>query len=259
MNRASWGRLVAAFAISAIPVSTWAGHAWGPYHWARSSNPVAITLGDNVNATWDSHLSLASSDWNVSSVLDTTVVAGATSPRRCSPATGKTEICNAKYGFTGWLGIAQIWISGDHIVRGAAKMNDSYFNNPPYNTTEWRNLVMCQEIGHLFGLGHQDEDFGNPPLGTCMDYSSDPVPNQHPNAHDYEQLETIYAHLDAPALPAPSPAKGNAAPPAFDQLDLAGPGQWGTLVRSSKDGHIETYELDFGRGYRVVTHVIWAE
>jgi hypothetical protein len=72
-------------------------------------------------------------------------------------------------------------------------MNDTYFNQAPYNTPEERNHVMCQEVGHTFGLGHQDESGAD--LGTCMDYSQS-LNSQHPNQHDYEQLEIIYAHLD---------------------------------------------------------------
>jgi hypothetical protein len=30
------------------------------------------------------------------------------------------------------------------------------------------------------------ETFDNPILGTCMDYTSDPTTNQHPNRHDYD-------------------------------------------------------------------------
>jgi len=59
-------------------------------------------------------------------------------------------------------------------------------------------LVMCQEVGHNFGLGHQDEDFYNPNLNTCMDYTSDPSTNTMPNAHDYEQLVLIYDHTETP-------------------------------------------------------------
>jgi hypothetical protein len=40
---------------------------------------------------------------------------------------------------------------------------------------------MCQEVGHTFGLDHQDENFNNTNLGTCMDYTNDPSTNQHPN------------------------------------------------------------------------------
>lgn len=67
------------------------------------------------------------------------------------------------------------------------------FNTPTYNNPVKRQHVMCQEIGHDFGLDHQDESGAD--LDTCMDYSS-ALDNAHPNAHDYEQLETIYAHLD---------------------------------------------------------------
>ena len=88
--------------------------------------------------------------------------------------------------------------SADHITKAVTKLNDTYFNTATYNTPAWRRLVTCQEIAHDFGLDHQDEDFDNVNLGTCMDYTSDPrEPNQHPNEHDYAQLEAIYAHLDS--------------------------------------------------------------
>jgi signal transduction histidine kinase len=41
-----------------------------------------------------------------------------------------------------------------------------YFNTPTYNTTTWRNLVSCQEVGHTLGLDHQDENFNNEFLAT---------------------------------------------------------------------------------------------
>lgn len=238
-----------------------ADHSWGPYHWARTSNPFTLKLGDNVNSTWDPILATTSSDWSNSTVLDTTIVAGSTDPRRCKPKSGRIEVCNAKYGFNGWLGIAQIWITGGvHIYQGTTKVNDSYFNNPPYNTTPWRNLVMCQEVGHDFGLDHQDETFDNPNLGTCMDYTSDPSSNQHPNAHDYEQLELIYAHLDFTTTISQSTGGSPAAvplPPAVSG-DLNSIREWGRLVRSGNGGRTETYERDLGHGHRLITHVIWA-
>jgi predicted Zn-dependent protease len=60
-------------------------------------------------------------------------------------------------------------VSGSHIVQGTTKVNDTYFNTATYNTRAWRQLVMCQEVGHTFGLDHQDETFNNPNLGSCMD------------------------------------------------------------------------------------------
>jgi hypothetical protein len=41
-------------------------------------------------------------------------------------------------------------------------------------------------------------------------------------------------------------------------IDFNGPAQWGKLIHSSHGGWKETYELDFGRGHKVITHVIWA-
>lgn len=245
----------------ALPLASMAGHSWGPYHWARTSNPFTLKLGDNLNSTWDPHLATATSDWSLSGVLDTTIVAGKTRPKSCRPSAGRVEVCNAAYGGTGWLGVAQIWISGVHITQGTVKLNDSYFNSPPYNTSPWRLMVTCQEVGHTFGLNHQDEDFYNPNLGTCMDYTADPdgpPSNEHPNAHDYEQLAIIYAHTDASTTVGQATANGK-APPAMMDVDLAGPAQWGRLVHQSRDGRLARYEADFGGGFKVFTFVIWAK
>ena len=245
-----------------------AGHPWANYHWERASNPLSLELGDNMNSTWDDHLLDASTDWNVSSVLETSVVPGGAKPRNCRPTAGRVEVCNSGYGNTGWLGIAQIWASGDHITQGVVKNNDFYFDTPTYNTDAWRQFVTCQEIGHTFGLGHQDEVFDNANLGSCMDYTNSPETNQLPNQHDFDQLEAIYAHLDSDGggggggggncNPRSPKCSGFSGPPAFGQLDLNGPGQWGRLIGASASGRTSVYELDFGNGYKFITHVIWA-
>lgn len=236
-----------------VPLGAVADHSWGGYHWARTSNPFTVMLGDNVSSTWDSYLATTSSDWSVSDVLDTTVVAGSTTGRTCRATTGRVQVCNYTYGSTGWLGVASISITGGtHIVSATVKVNDSYFNTSTYNTTAWRNLVMCQEVGHTFGLDHQDEDFSNANLGTCMDYTNSPASNQHPNSHDYEELNIIYAHTDSTTT-----VSSAALPPAMTQLRLDGPGQWGRVVSRSADGNPMWYELDFGGGNRILTHVFW--
>jgi hypothetical protein len=140
------------------------------------------------------------------------------------------------------------------------KINDTYFNTPQYDTPGWRNLVMCQEVGHTFGLDHQDENFNNPNLGTCMDYTSNPYgppDNEHPNQHDYDELLTIYSHLDGSGA-AQTKAEETPMPPAMAQIDLAGPAQWGRLVRSNHNGKVAMFEADFGGGHKVFTFVIWA-
>jgi len=261
MRRHVFVRLLAVVSVvvlgwSAVVV---AHHSWGGYHWARTANPFTLKAGDNVSSVWDGHLDVAISDWSQSSVLDLTEVAGRTRPRNCRPTAGQIEVCSNRYGKTGWLGVAQIWITGSHITQGTVKVNDTYHNNPPYNTSAWRQFVMCQEIGHTLGLAHQDEDFGNANLGTCMDYG-DPTGDsaqEHPNAHDFDQLELIYAHLDSTTTVGAQLPSGT--PPAMGQIDFDTPGQWGRLVRASRDGRLHEYEVDFGRGHKVVTRVFWAD
>lgn len=228
-----------------------ANHSWGGYHWARTANPFTLQLGDNVDSKWDSYLATTSSDWSKSTVLDTSIVAGATKPRTCKATAGRGEVCNATYGNNGWLGIASISVTGGtHITQGTVKLNDTYFNTATYNTPAWRNLVMCQEVGHIFGLDHQDENFDNPNLGTCMDYTSDPSTNQHPNLHDYDQLEAIYSHLDSTTTVGTTspnrPQVGN------------DPASWGVPVEGSRASGHSTYVRDFGGGQSVITFVTWA-
>ncbi len=140
--------LATSLAFAAFTSAASAMHSWSNYHWARTANPFTVNLGDNVDSTWDSYLTTTSSDWSQSSVLDTPKVTGGTSPKSCRPTSGRVEVCNARYGGTGWLGLAQIWVIGGHISQGVAKMNDTYFNTAKYNTPAWRNSVMCQEVGH---------------------------------------------------------------------------------------------------------------
>jgi hypothetical protein len=228
-----------------IAATALASHSWGSYHWARSSNPISLQVGDNVGSAWDSHLGVAISDWSASSALELTNVPGS-AKGNCRPTSGRIEVCNKSYGNNGWLGIAQIWASGSHITQAVAKMNDTYFNNGTYNTVGWRSLVMCQEVGHDFGLDHQDENFNNAPITphTCMDYFA-PGPNEivHPNSHDYDQLETIYGHSDGGggAGASPSDLPGNAPP--FSQARRA-------------NGSVYVDHLP--DGVTRITHVLWA-
>lgn len=255
-----------ALTLVSLAVVASANHAWGNYHWARTSNPFTLKVGDNVDSRWDAYLDEAIIDWNQSSVLDLTKVAGGTAPKSCRPTSGRIEACNARYGNTGWLGIAQIWASGSHITQAITKLNDTYFDTATYNTPAWRRLVTCQEIAHDFGLAHQDETFNNRNLGSCMDYTNAPSggvlngfdygpSNEHPNTHDFNQLVTMYSHTDSSTTIGQSV---NAMPPAANNMELDGPGQWGKEVHRSANGRVSIFEQDFGNGHKVITHVFWA-
>jgi hypothetical protein len=255
--------VIGIFSATAISLAFIAGatHSWGGYHWARTSNPFLLKVGDNLTEAWDPYLASSVFDWSNSNVLDLAIVTGGTNnskgrltPKNCISTPGQVEVCNFKYGSNGWLGIAGISVSGGHITQGYVKMNDSYFSTTKYNTPAWKNLVLCQEVGHIFGLDHQDEDFANTPLGTCMDYSSDPLPNQHPNQHDYDMLETIYAHMDTNTTLSSALVSGN-----LSGIDTNEPGEWGRSIRTSKDGKASLYVREFAGGHKLFTFVFWAE
>lgn len=252
--RGWFGMAAMAAAVTMVSAtSAQASHDWGGYHWSRAANPFLLRLGDNVYSIWDASLQSAAYDWGQSTVINTTIYPGLTKPKPCKATWGRVEVCSERYGNNGWLGIAQIWISGRHIVQGIVKVNDYYFSRSPYNTSAWRNYVMCQEVGHTLGLDHQDENSSNTNLGTCMDYTNSPGTNQHPNAHDYSLLVSKYTHLDSPALLAGVEAEAPAAGgrPAWTE-------EWGELMHEGGHGQTARYERDLGGGKKVVTFVIWA-
>jgi hypothetical protein len=270
-SRVLIGSLALLLAIAILPANLTAHHRWGKYHWARATNPLFLTIADNVDSSWNTHLTASIGDWNQSAVLDFGIINGGKDPVSCPPTLGRVDVCNAAYGDNGWLGIAQIWIAaGSHITQGTTKLNDTYFNTPAYNTSAWRRLVVCQEVGHTFGLDHQDERFTNTNLGTCMDYTNDPdgsiygqLSNVSPNAHDYEELASIYAHLDTTGGGGPGRGR-QGLPGAFPTLPPQAQGRpggndqraWGQLVAAN--GRLARYELDLGNGNFVYTFVIWA-
>jgi hypothetical protein len=163
------------------------------------------------------------------------------------------------------LGIAGISIdSSGHITTGYTKLNDSYFAKDFYNNYNWKQSVTCQELGHNVGLSHQDEDFNNASLLSCMDYQNPPY--EYPNAHDYDQLVAIYGHTDSTdsysgggdgggdggTCNAP-PGKGcNKAGNTGHNRDIG----WGASL--GRKGNAETFIRIDHDGTMHLTHVTWA-
>jgi hypothetical protein len=260
--------LIVLSVLSLLAVPATANHSWGNYHFGTKTNSFTLKTGDNVTAAWDSYLDEAISDWNASTELDLVKVAGSNPrPKNCRATAGRIEVCNASYGNNGWLGLAQIWVSGSHITQGVSKLNDYYFNQAGYNTPAWRGLVMCQEIAHDFGLDHQDETFNNANLGSCMDYTNDPdggpggasstdPSNDDPNGHDFEQLDkVIYTHLDSSSTIDTSTTATGAAEedPGND------PQNWGRILERDGQGRPSLYGKDLAPGEKLFTFVIYAE
>lgn len=92
---------------------------------------------------------------------------------------------NGYYGYTGWLGIAEIVGSSGCIVQnGRARLNQTYLDDGSYTRTN-KSHVACQEVGHLFGLHHNNNS-----NASCMNDWILSAPQ--PDAHDRELINSIY-------------------------------------------------------------------
>jgi hypothetical protein len=250
--------------VGTLGTSLVADHAWGTYHWARRTSPFTVTIVNSTTADWDPYVSRAVSDWSGSNVLDMTENAGGSTAdrdrRQCNGPSGQVRICNMTYGQTGWLGIAGISIDPQgHITTGYTKLNDTYFAMSYYNTPAWKQSVTCQELGHNVGLGHQDEDFNNESLDSCMDYQDPPYAS--PDDHDMAQLATIYNHVDTydsfVSSGGGGTCKGRKCPGAAVGIDNgSNPLGWGLSL--GRRGQSETFMRIDPDGTRHIIHVTWA-
>jgi hypothetical protein len=233
----------AAFALLAAPAA--ASHSAG-HHWKRTATQISPAVGDNVSAAWDPYLQAAVADWNLSTVIQSPLVAGATSPRTCKPVAGTIQVCSYAYGQTGWLSLASISLSGGHVSQATIKLNDTYLAAAPYNSPSWRSALICRELGRVYGLAPRDQDPSTDSTASCMEPTNSPAGNEHPDQHDYDQLLAIYSHVDAAATTAASQVTiGNSAP------------EWGRAIGRDLQGRANLFERDLGNGERVVARVTW--
>jgi hypothetical protein len=257
--------------------ASYADNAWGNYHWARTTSSFDLTVVNSTTDDWDAYVKVAVSGapfmgWSYSDVLNMVEDENGNTKsrvrRQCKGPAGQVRICNLAYGQNGWLGIAGISIdSSNHITTGYTKLNDTYFSMAFYDTPEWKQSVTCQELGHNVGLGHQDEDFNNESLYSCMDYQNPPY--EYPDDHDYATLMEIYDHLDSSnsydngdsggggdggggGCNAPQGRGCNAGEINGHNGDIG----WG--VSLGRRGQHEAYVRTDPDGMRHITHVTWA-
>lgn len=259
--------LVTVLALAGITVVAHADHSWSVYHWARTTSSFDLQIINSTTAEWDPYVTTAIGDWSQSQVLnmieDPNGSTASKDRRQCKGGTGTVRICNLAYGQTGWLGIAGISVDSEgHITTGYTKLNDTYYSSGSfYDTPEWRLSVTCQELGHNVGLGHQDEDFGNQSLFSCMDYQNPPY--EFPNAHDYEQLEIMYGHLDSYNSYATGGGGGggncNGNNPNCRNAENGDNGDIGWGMSLGRQGQQEVFVRINPDGTTDITHVLWAE
>ena len=175
-----------------------ADHGWGNYHWARSGDEARVQVVDSVTSEWDATLQRAVARWNRSPVLRGVIAAGSVDDRRsCTAVPGKIRVCNAAYGtsdvWNGTVGLTTIRTdSAGHLLQAQVRLNETYLKSRSSgygylnDPTAWREVV-CHELGHAFGLDHNDGS------GSCLRAVIRPggfFPN--PNGHDYDQLLIQY-------------------------------------------------------------------
>jgi predicted Zn-dependent protease len=181
-------------------------------HWYSTAMPTRISVDDrNLSPLYRQFVPKALRDWN----LATSVVI-----TENGTDSVQIPIKDGDYGQTGWVGVTNIHYNGDHISSAPVFINNHWMNTSSYNNDVQRTYVVEHELGHAFGVGHQDTDFCNVNTGSVMDYtysieggthqaapcdsdSHDSIPpptinfgvnNKHPNQNDINTIQHQYDH-----------------------------------------------------------------
>lgn len=162
-----------------------ASNSWNGYKWATADGVVDLRADvSDVQGEWAQVTGAVIADWDNSARINLN-----TSP---DGKQGVVTVRSDDYGATGWLGIAMVSLEGGRITSGRVLLNDWYWSRGLVEGLPPRQHVLCQEMGHTFGLDHQSQS-GR----SCMnDHPSELGRWVRPNAHDYEQLDAIYRHPD---------------------------------------------------------------
>lgn len=195
---------------SALPAG--AGNATG-LQWGDGSTPnhPNLTLVDNTTGGlgWTSVLNDVEQAWDddygtAVDVLTLKVGSGGGtggdvcsldwSPNVYAYSANEIHFCNDDYTDTGWVGLAITWYNTatGEIVVAQTLMNDYYVQDTDsiWNSPNAKLLVACQEVGHGFGLDHQN----GPNKQSCMNrmWGVGEFAFTTANQHDFDQLATIY-------------------------------------------------------------------
>ena len=255
-----------------LETDPFAGTNGTEYMWssASGSGGLELELLNALTDDWQSYFDQAVTDWESGTPdalsLTTKQI---TAESKCSPVDGVMKVCNGDYGDTGWRGINEYATINDRIISSSAKMNEFYVKE---SDTDERLYTMCHEIGHGFGLPHTDENFYNPVMGNCLDYTEiNKSDNLKPGQVNYDKLARLYGvvgerRLRRRAKNGVNQKGGNEKAPAWvletverklkyleSKLEHAHEEGW-VLVRQNDLRQYHT--VDLGAGYRAHANVL---
>ena len=112
----------------------------------------------------------------------------------CPRSMDAIRVCDNDYGKTGWAGFEVAVSNNDGFIQmSLVRINTHYLKS---TNLVYNRYVMCHELGHAFGLDHQDENFNNENVGSCMDYTRKHQDSLAPNVFDWQALLNTYGKLD---------------------------------------------------------------
>jgi len=114
---------------------------WNNYHWDKSTVRILV----NTTSASRTPSLRAANAWGVT---DLNI--------RSSSEHSDISLFDGNYGDNGWRGLASPWVNGNgEFTHCHARLNRYYTSPPAGKTTAWRwEGTYCMELGHCFGLAH---------------------------------------------------------------------------------------------------------
>ncbi len=219
-------------------------------HWPHSTVPFQLTLINSAGpAVWNTHIKNALSDWQQAGPISYRKITGERIGS-CELYPEAINVCSFKDANTWFLAYGQYvsWSATGHIIAANMAFNDAAYNgSTEFNSPAWRNYIVCGYLGWTSGINFKPNPAGK--STSCMEWSagSNTVANQqHPDRDDLGNMKVLYNHRDDNSSSGFSSKTAQAN-------NRTTPAQWGQKVGVSGDGLVETYKLDLGDGYQLVT------
>jgi hypothetical protein len=215
--------------------------------WQTKGTGLKLTIQNALTDDWYPFFQTAVDDWNLAPALILGTVNATKADPSCTSIRGMLKVCNSDYGPTGWLGINESLLQNNFIFSSVSKMNEHYLAQA---SQALRQFTMCHEIGHGFGLPHRDENFNNPDLGSCLDYTTRPQNNMHPNQADFDHLADLYLSSSRQRILEPVESI------SWPLFSMHGSYKHGRLLRKSKQS--EVWETVISDQVRIRNNVLLA-